>query len=767
MASTRDFSASLPKLPGLSFSDKIPRNNTRPKAQGLKFCNGMPVVVSFGNEEDDESPNHNATSNSRSGELGESALLKSPSHAAGASGFAKTSKPLPPAPFVDVSHDKQALRFYCYLEENVIESNMENRRMRKLVLIFSLFDQTVLLCETKTDNSGLPQGTFLKRTKVPGLSIDQFVIGQTVHVFGHKLHIYDCDAFTRRYLVDVLGFEDAEAQSPPQGEYETKRSRAIPGGVPRSAELVEEDREMKRYLEFSSTGRASVPSTKEKNEMQEFLSRDRDVLRFYAVWDDRNSLFGDYHYYTIYYFRSNKTVAMTEKLPPNSGCDEIPKTHMPMKVPRNFNGLGSLSDANGDFISEADLCPIGKRVTIFGKDLLIYDTDQRTRKFMTEELGLSGKDVDPIKVGIEKKPTPKAEPPPYNGFGLEEDSLNNWKYLILRPPKRDFDKMMKKDKLRFEAKLVNGSPAEADRRFIVTYHVCDDTISISAKDSRNSGDVGGRILKNHHEAGVDASKLFVGAEVTINCRQYKLLTTEEATLKYMEARPKEFSISDANRILKRLRELILAKHVKIRDAFRSIDTDHSGSITFEEFKTLCDQLNMDLVDQEIITLMRFFDKDNDGLIGYADFCDVVLPPNYEDPTKSQFDGSNNRRVEILDAAGMEAMNAAQIKEHEHKTQAAQRAAFKKFRDRFDQQRLVHTAALRVATDGSSDSRIGREELLKVIRNGMKLDSVMFSDTEYQAVAGAFFAPGRQRIDLSDFLKIVDGTDTWHLEKKKQ
>jgi Ca2+-binding EF-hand superfamily protein len=309
-----------------------------------------------------------------------------------------------------------------------------------------------------------------------------------------------------------------------------------------------------------------------------------------------------------------------------------------------------------------------------------------------------------------------------------------------------------RDKLRFEAKMIKCAPEDANRRFILTYHVADDTVSLYEQMDRNNGLLGGKFLERSRMPGIDPSQLAVGKEVCVNSFHFRLTATDEATLKYMEARPKEFSIADANKILKKLREMILAKHVRLRDAFRSIDTDHSGSITFEEFRVLCRSLNMELIDQEIITLMRYFDRDHDGLIGYADFCDVVLPSN----------DYASGKAEILDAASLEAMTEAQKMEMEHKQKAMQMAAFKTFRARFEQRRLFYMDAFRIATDASPDSRIGRDELLHVIRRTMKLDASLLKDSEFEALSGAFFSNGRDRIDLADFFKIIDGTDTWQL-----
>ncbi len=58
------------------------------------------------------------------------------------------------------------IRFYGYFKESVVESKLENYRIRKLVIYYYLDDNTVMISEPKEMNSGAPQGVFLKRQMV-------------------------------------------------------------------------------------------------------------------------------------------------------------------------------------------------------------------------------------------------------------------------------------------------------------------------------------------------------------------------------------------------------------------------------------------------------------------------------------------------------------------------------------------------------------------------------------------------------------------------
>lgn len=62
-----------------------------------------------------------------------------------------------------VKLDKQVLRFYGYFKESVVESRLENYRIRKLTVYYYLEDRSIMINEPKMVNSGTPQGGFLKR----------------------------------------------------------------------------------------------------------------------------------------------------------------------------------------------------------------------------------------------------------------------------------------------------------------------------------------------------------------------------------------------------------------------------------------------------------------------------------------------------------------------------------------------------------------------------------------------------------------------------
>ena len=101
--------------------------------------------------------------------------------------------------------------------------------------------------------------------------------------------------------------------------------------------------------------------------------------------------------------------------------------------------------------------------------------------------------------------------PPHNGFGSEEDSLRNCSLASLIPKRAPFDvkNFQKNDgkTLAFEAcfegaRGQDGSvtPPNDERRFVVTFHVVDGTVSVYEPPVRNSGVLGGKFLERTLEA---------------------------------------------------------------------------------------------------------------------------------------------------------------------------------------------------------------------------------------------------------------------------
>lgn len=84
------------------------------------------------------------------------------------------------------------------------------------------------------------------------------------------------------------------------------------------------------------TATASLPRkpTIKVDTLGQFLANDRKVLRFYAYWDDSESMFGDVRELILYYFLADDTIQVVEVYPTNSGRDAPPRLLTRQKIPK-------------------------------------------------------------------------------------------------------------------------------------------------------------------------------------------------------------------------------------------------------------------------------------------------------------------------------------------------------------------------------------------------------------------------------------------------
>lgn len=115
--------------------------------------------------------------------------------------------------------------------------------------------------------------------------------------------------------------------------------------------------------------------------------------------------------------------------------------------------------------------------------------------------------------------------------------------LLPDKPKRDFFKYVDNDKkiLRFTAKFNTRVPEDLDRRFIVSFFLADDTISIFEPAQKNSGIMEGKFLERRKYKNVDnngefitPSDMAIGGNIKINGYNFNLLSCDEYTNQYLK-----------------------------------------------------------------------------------------------------------------------------------------------------------------------------------------------------------------------------------------
>lgn len=532
-----------------------------------------------------------------------------------------------------VAFDRQVLCFQAYFQEAVHEKREEQFRVRKCKIYFYLEDDSIQVIEPMIKNSGIPQGTLIRRHRIPLLppnddqyyTVDHFNVGNEIVLYGRKFKLMDCDEFTHNFL-RKLGVRVNKPERIPSDPYTSLRK-----------DMEESMQPLRPYERTDS--------------LKQFLSHDRHVLRFWCFWDDTECMFGDTREMMLHYFLADDTVEIREVIQPNSGRDAVPvflkRSRLPKNAPLPLRQPGEKTDRTvlnvfgpmghggryildslktgavyEDFYTDADLV-IGSVLNIWGRKLVLCDCDNFTKEFYKSKYGIE--EFKPIRYKAESAgPVPRPVPP-YNGFGSEEDSLCSCMGLIPKPPQRDFIKFMEKDRqglesnvLRLVAYMATDNPIDKERKFIISYFLSDDTVAVFEPPQRNSGVIGGKflergrikkpnqpLLKSEMSEYFCAQDFFVGANVTINDFNFTIVDADEYAFRYMEKHENEFPVADMSVIMEKLRVAVKDKAKEIKEFFVMNDPNQGQTVRYESFRNLLAQLNT-FSEHEIMTIGRHY-----------------------------------------------------------------------------------------------------------------------------------------------------------------
>ncbi|CAK7311486.1 EF-hand domain-containing protein 1 [Vulpes lagopus] len=547
----------LPFLPGTSFKDST--KTAFHRSQTLSYKNGYAVVrrptVGIGGER----LQVNQLSQAELDELANKAPILTYGQ----------PKQAPPAEFIPahVAFDKKVLKFDAYFQEDVPMSTEEHYRIRQVNIYYYLEDDSMSVMEPVVENSGIPQGKLIKRQRLT--KNDQgdhyhwkdLNRGINLTIYGRTFRVVDCDRFTQVFL-ESQGIE----LNPP------------------------EKMALDPYTELRKQPLRKYVTPSDFDQLKQFLTFDKQVLRFYAIWDDTDSMFGECRTYVIHYYLMDDTVEIREVHERNNGRDPFPllmnRQRMPKVLVKNAKNFPQcvleISDQEVlEWYTAKDFI-VGKPLTILGRTFFIYDCDPFTRQYYKEKFGIS--DLPRIDVSKKEPPPVKQELPPYNGFGLIEDSVQNCFVLIPKAPKKDVIKMLVNDNkvLRYLAALESPIPEDKDRRFVFSYFLASDMISIFEPPVRNSGIIGGKYLGRTKVAKPSSTAedpiyygptdFFIGAVIEVFGHRFIILDTDAYVLKYMENNAAQYSpealLSIQNRIQKQeapAPELEKEKHQEIEN----------------------------------------------------------------------------------------------------------------------------------------------------------------------------------------------------------
>eukprot|EP00755_Sulcionema_specki_P003720 Sspe_Gene.3831::Locus_1277_Transcript_1_2_Confidence_0.667_Length_2386::g.3831::m.3831 len=675
----------------------------------------------------------------------------------------------------------ECLRFVGYFKEAVVESSIEDYRIRRVAICFYPADGTLLIREAKQVNSGMPTSVhgggavLVRRHKVyeedgTPVELEDLQIGEEFECYGKVFKILDCDGYTRKALTD-RGWVVPPPLPWPEDEDKAEqinKKRMAMSGV---RALTTDNMDVKRQVEFALSGRVTKYHPDQTRAAQQFLAATGNRhLTFNVLWDDRGESKGDCRVMSMKYHLEDDTIELVENRVVNSGRDGSVKFLCRQRVALEPTALPNLSSAvqhntygttlRAGFLTWKDV-QIGKTLRIHGKEFLVYDADQYTREWYRQK-GIElapGMNVSGI-VDRDKKQPVKHFPPPHNGFGDETDSLGNWKNLMLKPPRRNVQQLLEDGHkvLRFRAVLHNNTkPEDQARSFVVNYYLATEEVEVIESSVRNSGIVAGKFLartklyKEHPDTRqrtlLTKDDFFPGAVVHILGRDFELQDIDAKSVKYRDGIADPTSPTKVKQLLVTFKDLLNQRFERITEAFRAIST--KGRIGVTDIEAFFKRSNHPISHAEAKTICSFYDTNKRG---YLDHTDFVRCMEYSGSTNLDESSNNPKSIKLNTVLPEEEEDINDQADRELQYRQLVNSTLRKLRDRLLQRRMRQQEVYRLMAGCNTSSLLEQEEFEYGLANILHLQ---LTKDEHRVLINHLFGEKRS-LTFAEFSEFLEG-----------
>lgn len=478
---------------------------------------------------------------------------------------------------LDVKYINVVLNFFAHFIQRSPNDSIElGGKSRKVNIYFYTEDGTMSIVERPQLNSGIPQGTLCARAVVwkrdgNPVTEEDFAMGEALDIFGQTYHITDCDQSTRRYYQrsangnpevnqSFQGTFNASSMSQAQIAATALKSTFESDDFGYSTKVPKDEGTWGQHRSKKNTDKsfmeAKLGNTVNNSGRDGFMKYGKKTLKFRCVWDNTSMLYGDMVEFSLVYFLSDDTVEIfSASNSANCSKEQFSRLLQRSKLPKKFGVQSIGNNCNNTGVENVyyhwtDFY-IGLDMDVYARNLKIIDADPATRVFYDNydiSLALRMEQELPVATVHER------EVPPSTGFGSEEDSLRSC-HGPLQPGPPRIKKLGENRVLTFLCILESGGEDTAHRRFVLTYYLQDQTLKVEEKPVRNSGFVGGvflsrRVVQNKVGESVTEKHLYIGALVWAYEHEFRLLETDEVTLRWLE--DKGLPLSNFSVILKKL-----------------------------------------------------------------------------------------------------------------------------------------------------------------------------------------------------------------------